>query len=138
MDRRKAELKERKDAFMDNISEEHQSDPLLLDDFTDDALMDTESVSDGPVEQDMRVDGYPEPDTSSIYQSFRYENAFTYPDWLQQEDERQRPDRRPQIFRPVVAVDPYLRSAVEFVTVLKIQFSVESFIFRGEFIFFCL
>ena len=99
-------------ASMDDILELPQPDPLLVGNVTDDVLMDTESVLDGPVEHDMRMDRSPEPDTPTIYHSLRYENAFTYPNWFQQENDQQRPDSRTQIFRTVVAVEPYLRSVV--------------------------
>ena len=116
MDHREAELKVGRDASMDDIRELHLPEPLLVvGNLTDDVLMDTESVLEGPAEHDMIVDRSPEPDTPTIYHSLRYDNAFTYPDLFQQGDEQQRLDRRPQLFRSVVAIEPYLRSAVEFV-----------------------
>lgn len=83
--------------------------------FADSAQMNKGAVSKGLVECEAESDGYPASDESAIYRSLCYENAFSYPEWLQQEDDWQRSGRRAQLFRPVVAVEPFLHAAAEFV-----------------------
>ncbi|GAU93391.1 hypothetical protein RvY_05341 [Ramazzottius varieornatus] len=94
---------------------DHDGNVLDVDmhQFVDCAQMNKGAVSNGLVECEAESNGCPASDESGIYRSLCYENAFSYPEWLQQEDDWQRSGRRPQLFRPVVAIEPFLHAAAE-------------------------